>query len=355
MRNYAFVLLVLLCLCLPASVAAQSANAKRANPEIIQQKNDAETDSGSIEDSTVAREYRQHLRQLLRQEDFVALDAEAVEARSTKARLPGGNWKLHILYESIDQPPVPVPTDPEWEKQIARLKRWVAAQPESITARVALAHAYLSFAFAARGHGMAGTVTSGGWKLFSERNTQAKAVLDEAHALSAKCPEWYLAMMGVGLQQNWSGEQQAELFRQATEFEPEYYYFYVNYANYLQPKWDGKSGDAAKMAEHAAEHVGGERGDFVYFVIAQRVAARGNKQEIKQFSWGKIQAGHAALEHLYGSTYTDLNGYALMAVRFKDVPLARKLFVQIGNHWNVGVWKTHQNFETARAQMMTAG
>jgi uncharacterized protein DUF4034 len=361
MRKFAFILVLPLCALMTASVTAQSADPKRSNSEIIQRseisqrQNDVDTNFGAVEDTAAARAYRLQMRQLLAEENFVALDAEAVSVRASKARFPGGVWKLRIFYGSVNQPRVPVPTDADWEKHVALLKSWVAAAPESITARVALAHAYLTYAFMARGNGFASTVTPNGWKLFESRTAEAKIVLNDARALSAKCPEWYLAMMGVGLRENWDKAQQAEIFRQAAEFEPEYFQFYVAYANYLQPKWDGAPGDSAKMAEEAADRVGGEAGDFVYFEIAGNVVARGNKQEIKKFSWAKIQSGHAALEHLYGSTYTDLNQYALMAVRFKDVPLAQKLFTRIGNHWNVNVWKTHQNFQTIRAQTMTAG
>nr|HEV7952986.1 DUF4034 domain-containing protein [Candidatus Acidoferrales bacterium] len=355
MRKCSLVLILPFCALLPVSVKAQSADAKLPNTEIIQRQSEIEASFGSIEDSTAIREYRSQMRELLTQENFVALDSEAVNVRASKARFTGGAWKLHVFYNSVDYPAAPVPTDADFEKHISLLKRWVAASPESITARVALAHVYLSYAFAARGNGQSNTVTANGWKLFKARTAQAKAVLDGAHSLNEKCPEWYLAMLGVGLQQDWNNAQQAEIYRQASEFEPEYYQFYVSYANYLQPKWDGAPGDAAEMAAEVADRVGGERGDFLYFEIAQYVAGRGNKPEIKQFSWERIQSGHAALEHLYGSTYTDLNQYALLAYRFKDVPMAQKLFTRIGNHWNSGVWRTHQNYQTARAQMMTAG
>lgn len=354
MRKYSLALILPLCALMPVLVRAQSADTKLTNTEIIQRQSELEVSFGSIEDSTAIREYRAQMRELLAQENFVALDAEAVDVRSSKARFTGGAWKLHVFYNSVESPALPVPTDADWEKHILLLKRWVAASPESITARITLAHAYLSYAFFARGNGVASTVTSSGWKLFKARTAEAKAALDSAQSLSEKCPEWYLALLGVGLRQDWNKEQQAEIYRQASEFEPEYYQFYVSYANYLQPKWDGAPGDAAKMAEEVADRVGGERGDFVYFEIAQYVAAGGNKPEIKKFSWARVQSGHVALEHLYGSTYTDLNQYAMLAYRFKDVPMAQKLFTRIGNHWNSGVWKTRQNFKTARAQMMTA-
>jgi hypothetical protein len=69
------------------------------------------------------------------------------------------------------------------------------ARPQSVTARVALARAYLNYAYDARGEGNAGTVSDSGWKLFAERTAEGKRILDEASALPTKCPEWYIAML----------------------------------------------------------------------------------------------------------------------------------------------------------------
>jgi hypothetical protein len=353
-KKRALVLTVSLCAFIPAFARAQSTGAAHPNTATDQYQGSQAANADLLDDVTAARDYRAQVRQWLKQEDFSALELEAAKERTSKARFAGGAWKLHVFYGSVSQPGVPVPTDTDLESQIALLKRWVAAVPDSITARLALAHTYLNYAWNARGHGMANTVTTQGWQLFESRTEQAKTILDDARNLSVKCPEWFVAMMGVALHLNWTRPEFAGLFRDATAFEPEYFYYYMDYANYLQPKWDGKHGESAKMADDAATRVGGDQGDFLYFEIAGYVAARGNKPEIKQMSWDRIQAGYAALEKLYGSTYVDKNEFALMAVRFKDIPTAQKLFLQIGNHWSSYVWRTHQNYITYRAQVMTS-
>jgi hypothetical protein len=140
---------------------------------------------------------------ILKEEKFVGLDCLADHARSGKERLPGGLWKIHLLYEGLRQP-VPYPvhaTQQDWTDLLQRLQRWVKARPESITARVALALAYLDYAQDARGSGYAQTVSDSGWKLFAERTAEAKRILKEASALPTKCPEWYVAMQMVSQNQ----------------------------------------------------------------------------------------------------------------------------------------------------------
>ena len=136
---------------------------------------------------------------ILKEEKFVELDCLADRARSGKERLPGGLWKIHLLYLGLRQP-VPYPvhaTQEDWTDLLQRLQRWAKARPESITARVALALAYLDYASDARGSGYANTVGESGWKLFGERTAEARRILEEASKLAAECPEWYVAMQMV--------------------------------------------------------------------------------------------------------------------------------------------------------------
>ena len=112
---------------------------------------------------------------ILKEGKFVELDCLADRARSGKERLPGGLWKIHLLYQGLRQP-VPYPlhaTQEDWTRLLQRLRRWEKARPESITARVALALAYLEYAHDARGSGYANTVSESGWKLFQERTAEA--------------------------------------------------------------------------------------------------------------------------------------------------------------------------------------
>jgi hypothetical protein len=185
---------------------------------------------------------------LLKQEKFKELDCLADAARSGKTKFPRGMWILHNLYAGLDQPTRQHATEVDWRNHLARLERWVTANPNSITARVALAQSYAGYGWEARGAETSDTVSDSGWKLFRARHAKAKAILDEAAKLRNKCPEWYVAMQQVALAQEWKPEQAAELFQQAVAFEPGYYYYYRMRANYLLPKWYGQEGDTEQFA-----------------------------------------------------------------------------------------------------------
>lgn len=159
--------------------------------QVVDLKFDPGTDVHAIENFELA------VAALLKEEQFAALDCTADAFRASKARFSGGAWKLNAVYGGLEDPWVGHATEEDWQDHIARVQRWVASNPTSITARIALSQSYSSYAWDARGKGTSDTVSQSGWKLFEQRLDKAKETLDEAASLDAKCPEWYVAMARV--------------------------------------------------------------------------------------------------------------------------------------------------------------
>ena len=222
---------------------------------------------------------------LVEMEDFRQLDCIANSARTSKVRFSGGKWQLHILYSGVSEVPGHA-TEEDWNNLISHLEKWLSANPKSITAPVALAEAYINFAWHARGDGYSDTVTQSGWKLFGQRIEHAKKILDDASSLAAKCPHWYLAMQSVARAEGWDVGKSTELVNEATAVAPDYYYFYRSLAEYMLPKWGGEEGDAAKFAEQSANRLGGTNGDILYFRIGERlVCPCADEHEFNRLSW----------------------------------------------------------------------
>ena len=191
--------------------------------------------------------YADTIARMFKEEKFEQLDCLADRARADKERFPGGSWKLYTVYSRLEAPPVVHATKEDWETLLARLTKWEAAHPKSITPRVLLGRAYLGYASDARGEGYANTVSDSGWKLYEERTAEAKRILQEAKGLPTMCPEWYTAMLGVALQEGWSVSATRALFEEAFKFEPGYYYTVRAFSNYLRPQWYGQPGDIEKF------------------------------------------------------------------------------------------------------------
>ncbi|MFI5104468.1 MAG: hypothetical protein ACHP79_06060 [Terriglobales bacterium] len=294
--------------------------------------------------------YGTRVRTQLEQERFKVLDDVAAAERTGKTRFAGGGWKLHTFYSAVESPRGKAPvTEAEWADVLDRLKRWEAQQPDSITARVALAYAYLNYAWQARGDGNADSITPEGKRLFNERAKLAETELNQAFELPAKCPEWYYVMLQVGRAKSWEVEDLTALFQRAIAFEPEFFYYYQELALSLMPKWRGKEGDVEKFAEESANRAGGKPGQILYWQITQSIMSNRELGNIpQQLSWSRAMLGYQALVEQYGPSPLRQNQLALMAARFGDYMVTDETITQIGDRWDQGTWGTREYFEKVR-------
>jgi hypothetical protein len=294
--------------------------------------------------------YKAAIRQLFEQEKFAEIDRMAHEARSTKARFPGGYWKVHNLYFGISEPAAGMNAgEAEWARHFARLEKWKQQFPDSITARVALAESYNTYGWKARGGDYADKVTDEGWQLLAERAAKARTILEDAKTLAEKCPEWFAAMLTVARTED--SDDLGTVFQQAVAFEPDFYYFYRMMADQLLPKWGGEEGDSARFAESVADHIGGKKGDVIYYEIATTIiCACDNEHGLNGMSWPRIKSGYQALTELYGTSVSHMNEMAMMSFRAGEFDYSASLFDQIGADWDPIVWRSPQTFATFKFQ-----
>src|ERR1700693_5857735 len=108
-------------------------------------------------------------------------------------------------------------------------------------------------------------------------------------------------MQIVAYAQGWNKQQTRELFDQATAFEPTYYHYYREYANYLLPKWYGEDGETQALAEEVSSHLPEPDSSMVYFEIASLRACQcdSDRDSLEGASWPKIKQGYAEMTRLY--------------------------------------------------------
>jgi hypothetical protein len=288
------------------------------------------------------------LRKQLVEEQFDELDRTADQFRREKSRWVGGKWKLRTFYEALD---APHQTDKDTVEHLEHLRHWMTQRPESITARIALATSLTRWAWVARGNGLANTVTAEMAQLFHERINEAQIVLEGSRDMKTMCPQWYMEEMTVGLAQGWDANRMEEIFNRAVQFEPDFPYFYKQRANYLLPKWYGKPGDAVEFAKNAADHLGSDTGDMIYWEIATVIIKRGNGNLdpfVKAMDWQRIQRGYQMMRSQFGPNNGQQNQLAFMAYKFNDPAVAQQQFASINNDWSLGVWRDRNFFEKVR-------
>jgi len=295
--------------------------------------------------------YQAHIKSILAQEDFASLETEVRDARLRQTRAQGGAWKLYLFYEAVASPlSDKQSTDPDWQSQFAVLKKWIAARPDSAAAHIALAEAYVNYAWRGRGDGYANTVSRSGWERFNERIDIAKAALIDAAKTQEKCAYWYEVMQAIALAQGWDKSQARELFDDAATFAPNYYHFYREYANFLLPKWYGEDGEMQAFAEEVSSRLPDRDGSIIYFELASLLACQCDnaRDSLDGMSWPRIKQGYKNLEAEYGTSKRKANRFAYMSYLAKDKSAAQEPFSQLGDDWEQTVWQNAADYQIAK-------
>jgi hypothetical protein len=295
--------------------------------------------------------YKENRERILRG-DFDALENEAQRLRQSKESFFHGSWALTSFYLGVANIEYSTP-DAQCIEFINKIKAWMAAKPDSVTARVALAHALTDYAWKARGTGWADTVTESGAKAMEDRLAQAQEVLQEAKKLPQKCPGWWDTAQRVALGQGMDKATYMALVDEATAFEPTYMDFYSNAVLFLQPRWYGESGEAEQFMEKEADKRKGDEADVFYARCVWLLNLRRLDPNLfdahPQLSWPRTAKGFETLLKRYPDSLSVLSEFARLSVRAHDKARAKPLFMQVGPKMDSRVWFDEADtFEKAR-------
>jgi tetratricopeptide (TPR) repeat protein len=280
--------------------------------------------------------------------DFDLIDRAADAARVSKEKVSGGYWKLQKLYVGLETP-FTATSDYEWKQHLELLKEWVAAKPNSLTAKAALAQSYVQFAWRARGGGFANTVSQENWERFYERLDYAYAVLttniDRGQQV---CPKWYSVMQQIALGQGWDRKTYENLFAQAVR-EPTWYDAYRQKAIYLLPQWHGKPGELEGYVNSFAQNGNGNDSALLYFMLNESAGMFDwNEKQKPAAHYDVLKKGFLELQKTYGANLRDTNWACYKAVLANDRLFARELFTQLKDNADLKIWDKKEFFDAAK-------
>lgn len=281
-------------------------------------------------------------RQAYNSRRFDELEKEAAELRAKKEVFGNGSWKIVQFYVALacsdDEP------ESMWQLHDRIHQEWIAARPESITARVAYAEFLTEYAWHARGTGYADTVKDKGWKLFGERLATARKILDEARGLTEKDPHWWLTALTVALGQGWSAEQYEVLLAEAHAFEPKFWGYDTARAYSLLPRWHGEPGDWEKFAEAAAARADGLGAEVYARIVIRQRGFYANVFRESAAQWPQAREGLTVLLQKYPDSLGLLSEAAMLATMAEDRALAKDLFDRLGDRYLPSTWRKPERF-----------
>ena len=284
-------------------------------------------------------------RTLLQSREFEKLDAFVKKLRDSREQFANGSWKFHSAYSGISLSEESSAFD--WETHLATLEQWTNARPESVTARVALADAFVSYAWKARGNGAASEVTELGWVLFNARLTEASRVLVQARSLKGKCPYMWSVLFRAEMGLSTDRKIFDANFKRAVAAWPDYAPLYQGRASYFLPRWNGVEGEWESDLAKSADEIGGEDGDILYARAVWSMHQSRLFSNIfadSNISWPRVNKGFEAIEKRFPDSLQTQSEHAYLAALAEDGVTTHKYLALIQGKVDPGIWRTREKF-----------
>lgn len=276
--------------------------------------------------------------QALIHHDFDLLERAAEETRTSKEKVPGGAWKLELIYSALKRPYLSG-KDFEWQQQLDLLDQWTKAKPGSVTAKTALAAAYVEFAWDARGNAYANKVSEQNWKLFFERLDHTRTILSSIQDRPL-CPKWYAVMLQIALGQSWDHESYEKLFADAVAHEPTWYEYYKLKAIALLPRWRGDSSELEAYANSLAVRHAGADDAMLYFLVNECIGRyEPDEADRPATNYQVFKQGFLDLRKTYGVTTRYAEWAYTKAMLSNDMAFAQELYPELKGKTSLRVTK----------------
>jgi WD domain, G-beta repeat/Domain of unknown function (DUF4034) len=233
--------------------------------------------------------------------------------------------------------------DSYWQQQLAFCRAWLEHSPDSVAARVVAAKTYVSYAWEARGSGLAGSVTEEGWKLFHERIAKAEEILQEAVRKPVGDSCVFAELLLIGRAAEWDRKKMDRTLERGVLVSKKNFLLFDNMATYLLPRWFGQPGDVAKFAEHMLARVKGDDGLEIYGRLAHMMRMYGEK--IDDFSPDNIRAAVPVLLERFPKDAGMRNFACWLCCQCDDRETAKIIFASLGPRPDFSIWGSRKKFD----------
>jgi rhomboid protease GluP len=236
---------------------------------------------------------------------------------------------------------------------------WRRAVKGSVFAELIEAMALSEWAYAARGHGYANTVSSQDWAIFAYRSEMAAAALEEVAARTVKNPVWYALSLDVGLDQAKDREKLQAIFDSGVKNAPRYSPLYRRMLRILMPRWGGSYEDVDKFIGQIYAKTAPTRGFERYTQLYSAYAImEGDELDLFKDTpafWSGMRTGFLGLVKRYPDSDAVLNSFANFACRAGDKAEYNRLRNSIGKRFSSVWWTVKYSRESCDKQLGGGG
>lgn len=176
---------------------------------------------------------QKELMQLLKEEQFLSINARIEKAVKNKEITNDGFYFLDALLSAWFNTPKKVPIEID-----AKLDKWIKAEPKNYLPHLIKGALYVDYGWNARGEKFAEEVKDKGWRLFNERLQIAGKELVTVNELNPDILSVFPQTMRVYLAYS-EDEAMEESFKIAIKADPKYFAVYSKMFKALSPRWGG--------------------------------------------------------------------------------------------------------------------
>ena len=284
---------------------------------------------------------------------YAELDAMAATYRNPRALFIGGVPKLERFYDALATfgprscgcGPGSIAAPQGFTDVEQRLEAWRRANPASIAADLALANIWLASAWKVRGGGYDDTVTDAEWAEMGNRLSEAESYMIDPNP--AKDPEVYYLWIEIGKLRSYDRARLDSLYQRAVAQFPDFYPYYPQRVSILETKWYGEPGELAGYLDELRSPEHGDTGQVAYSFAASRVMGENDRGELFShigLDFPSVIQAYQTRERLYGLRNHDWNAIFNMSIQALDCQTGHVALVQIGDHWDKGIWGSRKCF-----------
>ena len=195
-------------------------------------------------------------QRLAETDDFAAIERLVTHYNSRRQMTEKGLSSVGTFYTAMARSFDDDVADTEgWNRRFAWADRWIAAYPQSPTARVMRGHIEFLRGVSYRGTGWAQDVTPENNANYLRYTSQAADYLLEHRAVASKSPYFYTTLLIIGFRMDWPEFELMALFDEGAERYPYYFGLFSVPMMYYTPRWGGSFEAMEAFARHAMTRV----------------------------------------------------------------------------------------------------
>ena len=305
------------------------------------------TEHASAQDDAPALSYAEessrdlvHWRELLAAKNYDELERISRELRIHPGKYRNGrgrDWRFYWTPLSANSNEM---QEEDFERSFKAVEGWLKAVPDSVSARLAMAHLWHKYAFFARGDEITEAIPEKQLEMFATRNQKAAEFLDEIAKQPSDIDNVYRRLR-LEIAKGLGKKPDVQLVYDALKSDPLNMELVHGMTICLLPRWFGEPGELETFADEVVRRTEKSCGNFQYItvVLATKEILKEYVLQTHQFDLAKIREGFLDVQKTYPQAREYLDDEAQLQYLSGDVAGAISTLQKIGDQPNLDSWK----------------